>query len=186
MEKNAIVIVGSARRNGNTDILCSAAADAMRENMNVTTVYPSEMDIRHCTNCGGCDDSGVCVIDDDMRTIYNGIENSDVLLIGTPVHFSGVSSIMKQVIDRLQCMWVRSNDRSGKVMAVISNGGSPKPNFRNIISVCRSVSNSIGSDWAGELTVNDTDNGLNDADLKNAASFGKHLIDQMKISSNSD
>lgn len=177
----ALIIVGSARIEGNTARLCEAVANALTsDDVDVITVHPSKMDISHCTNCGGCDDSEKCVIDDDMSIIYEMIEECDIIILGTPVHFSGVSSIMKQVVDRLQCFWVHPPSK-GKTMAAVVCGGSPDPCFRNVLSVCRSLSNSLGAEWGGEILVGNADKGLKEKDLMDASELGKTLY-QIRMS----
>lgn len=169
--------MGSARREGNTAVLCNVAADAMTQRgIEADVVHLYGMDIAHCTNCGGCDPTGECVIDDDMQHIYRMIEESDIIVFATPVHFSGMSSILKQAVDRMQCLWTHPR-ASSKRIAAIADGGSPEPVFRNIMSVARSVGNTLNGEWIGELMIGDTDNGLRDDDIRAAREFGMRLAD---------
>lgn len=178
--RRAVFIMGSARTGGNTDRLCTSAAEAMEDDgFDVSVFRPFGMHISHCTNCGGCDDTGVCVIDDDMYGIYAAIERSDVIVLCTPVHFSGVSSMLKQVIDRLQCMWTKPRKGERKVLGLIADGGSDPSNFKNITSVCKAVANTLNAEWGGELTFSGMDkvNGITEEQRLKAYGFGRSLCD---------
>jgi len=155
----------------------NAAKALEAEGAEVTLLRPYEMRIAHCTNCGGCADDGKCVIDDDMSQIYNSIENADIVVMCTPVHFSGISSILKQAIDRLQCLWIKPGIGKRRIFGLIACGGSPEPYFRNIISVCKAVANTLGAEWGGELTIPGTDKGVREQQNDNAYQFGKTLTD---------
>jgi putative NADPH-quinone reductase len=103
-----IGIAGSPRRNGNTDLMLSAALEAVKENgCDVERVTVSELQGQPCRACGGCAASGKCVIDDDYRALYQRIEQADFLLVATPVFFSSVSAQLKALIDRAQPAWIR-------------------------------------------------------------------------------
>ena len=60
--------------------------------------------IRGCIACGGCSkrDGSGCVFDDDVVNAASGkIAESDALIVGTPVYFSGVAGQVKSFMDRL-------------------------------------------------------------------------------------
>jgi len=174
----AVLLSGSARPKGKTDTLCINAARAlMDDGFEVRVFRPYNMRIAHCNNCGGCDGDGVCVIDDDMSEIYASVEVADIVVMCTPVHFSGISSILKQAIDRLQCFWVRPRIKKRKIFGLIACGGGPDPYFRNIISVSKAVANTLGAEWSGELTVPGTDKGITERQNDEAYGFGKKLSD---------
>ncbi len=103
-----IGIAGSPRRNGNTDLMLSAALEAlMAKGYDVERVTVSELQGQPCRACGGCAASGKCVIDDDYRALYQRIDQADFLVVATPVFFSSVSAQLKALIDRAQPAWIR-------------------------------------------------------------------------------
>jgi NAD(P)H-dependent FMN reductase len=63
------------------------------------------MDIRPCQNCGGCDETGVCVINDAMAAIYGAIRKADRIIVAAPIFFFGLSAQTKIMIDRCQAFW---------------------------------------------------------------------------------
>jgi multimeric flavodoxin WrbA len=63
------------------------------------------MDIRPCQNCGGCDDTGSCIIEDAMVDIYEAIRSADRIILASPIFFFGLSAQTKIMIDRCQAFW---------------------------------------------------------------------------------
>jgi multimeric flavodoxin WrbA len=175
---NVLFITGSARRDGITARLCDAAASAM-SSADITFIRPHEMRIEHCRGCGSCSSSGKCVINDDMHNIYETVERNDLIVIATPIYFSGPSSIMKQVIDRFNCVWLKDKGtKKGKTAALIAAAGSSSPVITGTISAAKAFAMTVGAEWADELIVSDTD-GMTDITedmLREAYSFGSRIV----------
>ena len=103
--ERTLIICGSAGRGGVTETMCQTAADVIRSRgQDAMVVFPSEMRIEHCRGCDSCSE-GPCVIEDDMHRLYRLFAESDFLMLATPLHFSGPSSLTKTVMDRFQTYW---------------------------------------------------------------------------------
>ncbi|KJU87277.1 NADPH-dependent fmn reductase [Candidatus Magnetobacterium bavaricum] len=63
------------------------------------------MDIAPCSNCGGCDTTGECVIHDDMAEVYRAIYEGHRFILASPVFFFGLPAQVKCLIDRTQALW---------------------------------------------------------------------------------
>ena len=72
----------------------------------VEKVALSGLSFSPCLECGGCDNSGVCVLRDDLEPLYGKIGSADALVVASPIFFGSVSAQMKMLIDRFQCRWV--------------------------------------------------------------------------------
>jgi hypothetical protein len=61
------------------------------------------LSISKCLGCFGCwvKTPGICVINDEGRTIAEKVIQSDIVIFFTPVVFGGYSSELKKAIDRL-------------------------------------------------------------------------------------
>jgi len=61
-------------------------------------------DFKHIEWCTGCDvchtNGGSCVIKDDMQKIYPKLLESDIIVLGCPNYFKGVSALTKNFMDR--------------------------------------------------------------------------------------
>ena len=88
-----VIVLGSPRRNGNSEMLAKAVAEGMEsEGGTVEYLRLNDLDIRPCQGCGGCDKSGECVVKDDMTEIYGKVDNADRLLLVTPIYFYAMSA----------------------------------------------------------------------------------------------
>lgn len=101
-----LILTGSPRVGGNTDTLVSSFVSGL-ESKKITweRVNVAQKDISPCTSCDGCNETGECVIDDDMQELYKKIDNSKAVVLASPIFFGNVSAQMKTFIDRLQKYW---------------------------------------------------------------------------------
>lgn len=103
---NIIAFNGSPRNKGNTEILLEEGLKVIDSTLHRIKVFKlNEMNIKPCQDCGGCDDTGICVIKDDMDSIYTAIREADRIILASPVFFSGLSAQTKIMIDRCQAFW---------------------------------------------------------------------------------
>ncbi len=101
-------IFGSPRRGGNTETLLEEALKgAEREGAKVERLHLSDYTITPCKECHGCDDTGNCVILDDMEKIYPKLLEADLFILASPIFFYGVTAWAKALIDRSQALWAR-------------------------------------------------------------------------------
>lgn len=99
-------IYGSPRKGGNSDLLLEEALKgAQSEGGEISTIRPFKMDIQACSECGGCDKTGICIIKDDMQALYPQLEEADIIFMATPMFFYGMPSSLKALIDRCQALW---------------------------------------------------------------------------------
>jgi multimeric flavodoxin WrbA len=99
-------IYGSARKGGNTDQLLDKALEgAQSAGAEINKIYARDQKMCGCLACGGCDETGKCVVQDDMQAIYPLLEEADVIFLASPIYFYGMSGQVKLIIDRGQAMW---------------------------------------------------------------------------------
>ena len=99
-------IYGSPRKRGNTDQLLDRALEgAQSAGAEISRVYARDLKMSGCIECGGCDQTGKCVVDDDMQSVYPLLEEADVIFLASPIFFYGVTAQAKALIDRSQASW---------------------------------------------------------------------------------
>ena len=99
-------IYGSPRKGGNSDQLLDKTLEgAGSAGAETSTIYVRDLKISGCLECGGCDKTGKCVVDDDMQSVYPLLEEADVIFLASPIFFYGITSQAKALIDRGQAMW---------------------------------------------------------------------------------
>ncbi len=101
----AIGINGSPRPLGNTFFLLSTVLGELElKGIDTQIIQAGGRDIHGCIACGKCRKSPVprCAFDDDIiNHALADIEKADILILGSPVYFGGLSAQMKAFIDRV-------------------------------------------------------------------------------------
>ena len=100
---NVVVLTGSVRKGGNTDLLAQAFAEGAGKNNDVEIISVADYKVAPCAGCNSCffRDENKCFQNDRMSEIYGKLMNADVVVIASPVYFYGISAQLKAVIDRL-------------------------------------------------------------------------------------
>lgn len=80
---------------------------ALSAGANVSKIFVRDLNISGCLNCGECNETGLCVVEDDMHRMYSELLEADIIVIATPIFFYGMTSQIKAFIDRSQCFWAR-------------------------------------------------------------------------------
>lgn len=98
----ALGILGSPRKYGNASKMLDAALGEL-ENKGFETekVYLQSKKINYCIGCGTCLAKGKCVQRDDMDELKTVVEESDVIILASPVYYLNVTAQMKTFIDRM-------------------------------------------------------------------------------------
>ena len=122
---NILILSGSPRQGGNTELLAEAFAKGAAEHHHVEIASVRDYKVNPCLGCSVCfkangrssesypssledgrvvtDEgkaNGICAQKDDMSLIYEKMNQADMLVIASPVYFYGISAQLKAVIDR--------------------------------------------------------------------------------------
>jgi multimeric flavodoxin WrbA len=106
---HTLIILGSPRKNGNSESLAQSVASGIMQHPGATVEFIRLNDLRlsPCQGCGGCNKSSTCVITDDMTPLYQKVDDCDHLILVSPIYFYGLSAQCKTFIDRFQARWAR-------------------------------------------------------------------------------
>ena len=99
---NILILSGSPRKGGNTDLLVEAFVKGASQKNNVEVVSVHDYKVNPCMGCNACFKSkdNTCVQKDDMPLVYEKMSQANMLVIASPVYFYGLSAQLKAVIDR--------------------------------------------------------------------------------------
>lgn len=113
MCKKVLILSGSPRKGGNSDILCDEFMRGALESGNeVEKIRIAEKKVAPCSACYYCrDHSGVCARKDDMADILQKIIDADVLVLASPVYFYSINAQLKSVIDRTVARWLEVKNK---------------------------------------------------------------------------
>ena len=103
--KRITAIIGSPKPSGEsvTCKLTEMFIEALKnynDGITAEVICLSQRNIAPCRGCLSCKQTGKCVIDDDMALINKSMSELDLLIFGSPVHFTHVSSIFQNYIER--------------------------------------------------------------------------------------
>ena len=113
MNKKVLILSGSPRKGGNSDLLCDeffkGAQDAGNE---VEKIRVASKKIAPCSACYYCrDNGGACAHRDDMAGILQKMIDADVLVLASPVYFYSIDAQLKAVIDRTLARWTEVKNK---------------------------------------------------------------------------
>lgn len=101
-----LAVNGSPRKNGNVMKLLSAAMDGAREaGAEVELVNLYDLTYKGCVSCFACKrlpaPASCCAQRDELTPVLWKAYRADVLLIGSPVYFAGLSASLRGFLERL-------------------------------------------------------------------------------------
>lgn len=123
MGKKILLIEGSPRKGGNSDILCDALIKGAKEaGHHAEKLYLQKYDLGYCKACYACKMTGRCVQKDGMDEIIEKLKAADVIVLSTPVYFYSMSGQMKTFIDRTLPAWRDIRDKEVVFIATAADG----------------------------------------------------------------
>jgi len=113
MSKKVLILSGSPRKGGNSDLLCDQFLLGAKEaGHQVEKVFLQDKQIAYCIACNFCKgNGGQCVHQDAMAELLDKMIAADVIVMATPVYFYTMNAQMKTLIDRV---YARYTQISGK------------------------------------------------------------------------
>ena len=117
-----LLINGSPRKEGNTAIaLAEVAKQLAKEGIESEIVWIGNKPIRGCIACGQCKVKAIgrCVFDDDIcNKISEKFEESNALIVGSPVYYGQPNGALLSIIQR--AFFSNGTNISGKPAASIA------------------------------------------------------------------
>lgn len=128
-----IGIVGSPRRNGNTNIIVQQVLEGAAE-AETRTFLLNEMNYRGCQACDYCKSHEKCKLEDDLTELFDELAEADGVVFGAPIYFGQFSGQMRLFLDR--CYSLVNPDYStrlpvGKKAIIVGAQGMPDPTAYN-------------------------------------------------------
>jgi multimeric flavodoxin WrbA len=153
---NILSFLGSPRKNGNTAALLDAVLGGLRDGGMKTgePVFLNDRNIRPCQGCNSCkkNESGMCVVQDDMQEIYPSIAGADMIILATPIYWWSVTAQMKLLIDRLYGMNYRCGRK--KIVLLMTYGGElPNSGPETLETLFREICEYLKMEAAGVMGV---------------------------------
>lgn len=183
--KRILVVMGSPRKNGNSATLArEVIAGAEAVGAVVHSFHLNDMDIGPCTACDACCDRTAvdCVHDDDMRTLYPLLRETDALVIASPVYWFSVSAQTKLFMDR--CYALEGETLADKRIGIILTYGGADPFSSGAINALRMFQdafNYVGAEIVGMVYGSASEPGEirhNETLMRKAFQLGQELVSE--------
>ncbi len=188
---DVLVFLGSPRIKGNTEVLTEALLEGVRqEGGNPEIIRLCDLTINPCISCGGCDNTGKCVVEDDMIPLYKKVIHTDKIILASPIYFYGITAQAKAFIDRMQALWNRKRlltekgewtdnpARKGFFVSVAATRGTKV--FEGAVLTMIYGYDAMGMQYAGDFFVSGPDKrgdmSKNKAKLAEAKAAGKSFM----------
>ncbi|MGQ9721194.1 MAG: flavodoxin family protein [Candidatus Jordarchaeum sp.] len=169
-------LVGSPRKKGNTDLLIDKILEGANQvGSSTKKFYLYDLTILPCADCKKCLKELKCSENDDMQRIYKELDQSDVIIFGTPLYWNSMSAKMKLLIDRLRPYTVNNKLRGKKVILVIPSDEGYKA-CKDLIKLFKNIFNRLGMQLVESLCVKAHEKGevlKQPKSLENAYTIGK-------------
>lgn len=120
-KKNILIVTGSARTGGNTEILAWAFANGARSVGHSVNVFESgKTPMVSCLHCDCCwSDGEPCVVQDSFTSFWPMLEQADMLVLASPLYWYNFSGHIKCAIDRMYPYSRKNRKRDLKIREAI-------------------------------------------------------------------
>jgi multimeric flavodoxin WrbA len=97
-----IGIVGSPRKNGNTELLTKHTLKAIsEEGLDTELIRLAGSEIKPCTACMACKKQEICSIEDDLFPIYLKMKEAEGIILASPVYYGSATALIKALMERV-------------------------------------------------------------------------------------
>ena len=126
MKKKILVLTGSPRHEGNSDLLAqSFVAAAEKSGHDVRVFRAGRHNLTPCIACDTCfSGGGACSFDDEFNELAALCEWADTLALVTPLYWFSFPAQIKAAIDKLYAFIVAGRDLPIREALLIACGGT--------------------------------------------------------------
>lgn len=120
-----LIICGSPRKGGNTELLLSFFEKELQQHgIQTEFITLAGKEIKHCINCDKCIGANKCVQRDDFNNIYNKVLENKGLVVGSPVYVGTPTSLLMAFLQRLTYVsWNNNRPLAKKIGGPIAVAG---------------------------------------------------------------
>lgn len=156
MKKNIVVITGSPRRGGNSDLMAEAFAKGARDAGATVNLFNAAADpVKPCMACDACWKKGKpCVFDDGFDRLGPMLEQADAVVLCGPVYWFTFSAQLRAATDKFYAYLSENALRKPKWsgMALLMCAGDTDPEvFSGAVTTYRLAAKYLGLADLGQV-----------------------------------
>jgi multimeric flavodoxin WrbA len=108
-----LLITSSPRKKSNSTFIAQHIAEGIKGKIEKVNIC--DYKINPCTGCDNCRKNFKCVINDDVKDIIKKVEMANIIIVASPIYFTGVPAQLKAFIDRNQVQWYKNRKKIKKI-----------------------------------------------------------------------
>lgn len=114
MSKKILVLTGSSRKGGNSDLLADAfMKGAKAAGHEITKFECGHKNIKPCIACNACySKEGACTFGDDFNELAPLLEQSDMIVLATPMYWFTFPAQLKAGLDKMYALLIGGRQSS--------------------------------------------------------------------------
>jgi len=109
-----LIINGSPRKNGATASIISKVQKSLHGEVTIVNTYFPH--VSPCMDCRNCWTNASCAINDEMQNIYKAIDETDNIIIASPIYFAELTGSLLSFASRFQFLWTAKEFRKENVL----------------------------------------------------------------------
>ncbi|MCK4260283.1 MAG: flavodoxin family protein [Halanaerobiales bacterium] len=165
-----LMIFGSPRQKGNSQKILEyilKGITSTQGDVEVQRIFLGTLDISPCIACDRCQRQLGCVLKDDMQPLYNLFNETDLVIVASPIYFNSISAQLKGMVDRCQAIWTSKyvhqksiiNRQKYRLGVFVATAGNPEKSaeFEPSIRVMDLFLKSINTHYYKNLFVDNID-----------------------------
>lgn len=126
MSKEIVVVLGSPRKNGNSEQMADAfIRGAEKAGARVTKIYAWDLEAG-CCGCGGCyaAENTPCCQHRDFNAVADALLRADGIVFAAPLYWYGMPGKLKSFIDNMYCFYATGKPYTRKRAAMLCCAGA--------------------------------------------------------------
>ncbi|MGM9874197.1 MAG: flavodoxin family protein [Bacilli bacterium] len=154
--KNVVIISSSLRNGSNSEILAKSFLEGIKEKYHVEFITLKGMNLNFCKGCLSCQNTGKCIINDDVCKYLDVISNADILVFFTPIYYYGMSGQLKTLLDRLNPLYIKENKFKEIYLIATCADSEPSSIDKTIVSLSGWIECFDGVEFKGSYLATST------------------------------
>lgn len=182
-----IGLVGSGRKDGNTNTLVDGILEGAKKNGHDTgKIFLADLRISPIGDCTACRKVGHCHIEDDFDALIDEVLESDCVIFGTPLYWFGPSAQVKAFIDRWVCRMMfddqgfRAKMKGKKCVLAVPHQDTRLSGAEHLLAMMESTFEYLEMAYLGKIQAvawRRWEAGQDEAVLKHAFELGARLTE---------
>lgn len=159
-----LIFMASPNKKGNTQAMMEAFLKGLKGEVHIINSY--NVNVKPCIDCKYCyTHKAECSIKDDMTTIYKIIDESDNIIVFSPMYFASYPGTFKNIIDRTQVYWskkyilkIEESNKNKKGLLFLNAGSEWNEMFKHMENIFKYFIKTLHGELVEHVYVPNTDN----------------------------